>query len=47
MVEMLEAFTKGFEAYINKMKNPGSDLFVLHACYGDLEDLKEGLARLR
>jgi hypothetical protein len=47
MVEMLEAFTKGFEDYVAKDTEPGSFLDFLQVCYSDLADHKEGLARLR
>jgi hypothetical protein len=47
MVEMLESFTRGFEAYVQKDTDPGSFARFLRVCYSDLGDFQEGLARLR
>ncbi|HLP41946.1 MAG TPA: Imm72 family immunity protein [Fibrobacteria bacterium] len=48
MAEMLEAFAKGFEAYIGKIPyDPGNFPDFLRSCYRCLTDLQEGLARLR
>lgn len=47
MVEILEAFTEGFAAYLAKDEDPAEFADFLRVCYSDLADLKEGLARLR
>jgi hypothetical protein len=47
MKDMLEAFTRGFEAYVAKVPEPGSYLNFLQWCHSDMDDLNEGLARIR
>ncbi len=47
MTEMLEAFTKGFNDYVGKGSGTGSFPDFLRVCYSDIDDLREGLARLR
>ena len=47
MVEMLDAFTKGYQEYGSRDPDPKSTLEVLQSCYLCLAEQKEGLARLR
>lgn len=47
MVEMLNAFTQGFAAYLAKDSDPGTFADFLRICYECLAEQKEGLARLR
>jgi hypothetical protein len=47
MTEMLEVFTKGFDAYLAKDSDPAEFANFLRVCYSDIADLQEGLARLR
>ncbi len=47
MVQMLDAFTKGFSDYLSKDTDPAEFAGFLRGCYRCLNDHKEGLARLR
>jgi hypothetical protein len=47
MVEMLEAFAKGFESYVAKRPEPGSLVHFVRGCFECLDEQKEGLARIR
>ena len=47
MSEMLEAFTKGFNAYLANDPDPAEFAFFLRSCYRCLDGQKKGLERLR
>lgn len=47
MTELLAGFTQGLELLLAKKKNPGSFKGFLSVCYGCLDDLNEGVTRLR
>lgn len=47
MLEMLEAFTKGFGEYVAKDPDPGIFASFLQVCHACLNELREGIARVR